>query len=121
VARRREIARRYDRELDSRTYKRPSPLAGTSPSYHLYVVMVDKRDEFRRFLDREGIETGIHYPVPISCQPAYSHLGYSRGDFPHAEALADRIVSLPIAPHLTDGEAERVIAACDRFARSGGS
>jgi hypothetical protein len=121
VSRRREIARRYDGELDSRVYKRPAPLAGTSPSYHLYVVMVDRRDEFRRFLDREGIETGIHYPVPISCQPAYSHLGYSRGDFPHAEALADRIVSLPIAPHLTDGEAERVIAACDRFARSGGS
>lgn len=120
ISRRREIASRYDRELDSRVYRRPSILTNSNPSYHLYVVMVDERDELRRFLDQAGIDTGIHYPVPIPCQPAYGHLGYARGDFPHAELLADRIVSLPIAPHLTDPEVERVIAACNRFARAGG-
>ena len=120
VGRRREVALRYDGELDSQVYKRPLPIENSEPSYHLYVVMVDERDAFRRFLDGEGIETGVHYPVPIPRQPAYSYLRYSHGDFPHAEVLADRIVSLPIAPHLADSEVERVIAACNRFARAGG-
>jgi dTDP-4-amino-4,6-dideoxygalactose transaminase len=121
VSRRREIASRYNSELDPQVYRRPSILRGSSPSYHLFVVMVEERDEFRAFLDSEGIDTGIHYPVPIPYQPAYGHLKYSRGDFPHAELLAERIVSLPVAPHVTDSEVERVITACDRFAKAGGS
>lgn len=121
VGRRREVASRYESELDSRVYGRPSILQGSIPSYHLYVVMVDERDQFRKFLDSKGIDTGIHYPVPIPHQPAYGYLKYSRGDFPDAERLADRIVSLPVAPHLTDSEVERVIAACDGFAKAGGS
>jgi dTDP-4-amino-4,6-dideoxygalactose transaminase len=120
VSRRRQIAARYDSELDPRLYRRPSRHADSDPSYHLYVVMVEERDAFRRFLDSEGIDTAVHYPVPIPQQPAYRSLGRSRGDFPHAEALADRIVSLPVAPHLTEPEVERVIRACDRFARTGG-
>jgi dTDP-4-amino-4,6-dideoxygalactose transaminase len=120
VNRRREIASRYDKALDSRVYGRPLMLQDSSPSYHLYVIKVDERDRFRQFLDSEGIDTGVHYPVSIPFQPAYSHLKYSRGDFPHAEHLADRIVSLPVAPHLTDSEVDRVISACDRFAKAGG-
>jgi dTDP-4-amino-4,6-dideoxygalactose transaminase len=121
VSRRREIASRYQSQLDPQIYRKPSILQGSNPSYHLYVVMVEERDAFRRFLDSEGIDTGVHYPVPIPHQPAYGSLDYSRGDFPHAELLADRIVSLPVAPHLTDSEVDRVIAACDRFAKTGGS
>jgi dTDP-4-amino-4,6-dideoxygalactose transaminase len=120
VSRRREIAARYDKELDPRVYRRPSILLGSQPSYHLYVVMVEEREQFRAFLDGEGIDTGVHYPAPIHRQPAYGRLGYSRGDFPRAEMLADRIVSLPVAPHLADAEVERVIVACDRFAKAGG-
>jgi dTDP-4-amino-4,6-dideoxygalactose transaminase len=58
--------------------------------------------------------------VPIPHQPAYGYLKHSRGDFPHAEHLADRIVSLPVAPHLEDSVVDRVVAACDEFARGGG-
>jgi dTDP-4-amino-4,6-dideoxygalactose transaminase len=120
VDRRRRIAETYDAELDRGAIRRPAITEGSHPSYHLYVVRVDDRATFRRLLDEAGIDTGIHYPVPIPYQPAYRHLGYARGDFPHSEALAEEIVSLPVAPHLSDAEVERTIAACRVYARAGG-
>ena len=120
VKRRREIAIQYNDGLDPDTFKRPMSADGFNPSYHLYVVTVDDREEFRRVLASDGIDTGIHYPVPISLQPAYSYLGYARGDFPNAEALADHIVSLPVGPHLNDSEVERVLNSCRRYACAGG-
>ena len=93
---------------------------GCEPSYHLYVVRVEKRDEFRKFLDSEGIDSGIHYPVPIHTQPSYGHLDYSENDFPNASVLAKEIVSLPVAPHLDDSEVEKVVEACVRYAAAGG-
>ena len=66
--------------------------------YHLYVVRVEDRDELIAKLGRENIGTGIHYPVPLHLQRAYSHLGYKEGDFPVSERLAKEIVSLPMYP-----------------------
>jgi dTDP-4-amino-4,6-dideoxygalactose transaminase len=121
VERRREIASIYYSGLDKDVFKRPVTTPGCEPSYHLYVVRVEKRDELRKFLDGEGIDSGIHYPVPVHTQPAFAHLGYAKDDFPNAELLAEEIVSLPMAPHLTDGEAERVVEACSKFATAGRS
>jgi dTDP-4-amino-4,6-dideoxygalactose transaminase len=121
LERRREIAAVYDTELDRRIFRRPSAIDDSLPSFHLYVVRVDERETFRRVLDARGIDTGIHYPVPVPYQPAYRRLGYARGDFPHAEALAEEIVSLPIGPHLCDAEVERVIRACREYAHAGGT
>ncbi len=120
VSRRREIADRYDAALDRDAIRRPAITDGSHPSYHLYVVRVEDRTTFRRLLDEAGIDTGVHYPVPIPYQPAYRHLGYARGDFPYAEALAGEIVSLPVAPHLSDAEVEQVITACRTYTRAGG-
>jgi dTDP-4-amino-4,6-dideoxygalactose transaminase len=121
IERRREIAAAYDAELDGEIFRRPQIVPGSRPSFHLYVVRVDDRTAFRSVLDAAGIDTGVHYPTPIPYQPAYRGLGYEPGDFPHAESLAAEIVSLPVAPHLTDAEVERVIAACRAYARGGGS
>ena len=63
-------------------------------------------------LVRPGIGVGIHYPTPVHLTEAYAHLGYRRGQFPVAEAAADRILSLPMFPHLTAAQQERVAAAC---------
>lgn len=120
VSRRREIADRYDASLDGKVIRRPVITEGSHPSYHLYVVRVEDRTAFRKVLDEAGVDTGVHYPVPVPHQSAYRHLGYARGDFPHAEALAGEIVSLPVAPHLDDAEVDRVIAACRAYARGGG-
>ena len=111
------IAENDESQLVSKGFVFPQPNVGSDPAYHLFVMQVPDRSGFQEFLAGRGIQTGIHYPVLIPFQPAYSHLGHKPGDFPHAEALAEKIVSLPIAPHLTDRDADLVIAACLEFSR----
>ena len=79
-------------------------------AYHLFVIQVDNRDDLRSHLDQHGIATGLHYPVPCHLQQAYQDLGYTKGDFPVAEAQAERIVSLPMFPELSEAQIERVCA-----------
>jgi dTDP-4-amino-4,6-dideoxygalactose transaminase len=69
--------------------------------YHLYVIGVPQRDELRDWLKERGIETGVHYPLPLHLQEACAELGYGRGAFPNAERAAERILSLPMYPELT--------------------
>ena len=66
------------------------------------------RDAIRTALLEDQIECGIHYPLPLHLQPACRHLGYHKGDFPVAEAIADSVLSLPMHPHLTAKEVRRV-------------
>jgi dTDP-4-amino-4,6-dideoxygalactose transaminase len=109
-ARRREIAEIY-RELLGGT---PLPLwLPTEPPdvesvYHLFVVRSPRRDALRSALLANEIECGIHYPVPLHLQPACRALGYRAGDFPESERVADAVLSLPMHPHLTGPELERV-------------
>ncbi len=77
--------------------------------YHLYVVRCDNRDRLRESLDAAGIGTGIHYPIPLHLQKAYSGLGYSEGEFPVAEKAALEIASLPMFPTITAEQQERVV------------
>jgi dTDP-4-amino-4,6-dideoxygalactose transaminase len=79
--------------------------------YHLYVVRLEERDDVKSRLDCAGIESGIHYPVPLHLQPAYGELGYGAGDFPVAERRARTILSLPMFPELTKGQQSRVVKA----------
>ena len=107
---RRRAAGRYDGQL--RGVAGVTPIAvrdDVEAVYHLYVVQVDDRDAVRERLGAQGVESGIHYPVPLHLQPAYSSLGYARGDFPVAEALAPRILSLPMFPGLTDEQIDFVV------------
>jgi dTDP-4-amino-4,6-dideoxygalactose transaminase len=69
--------------------------------YHLYVIMVDDRDNLQQYLADKGIATGLHYPLPLHLQKAYQHLGYKKGDFPVTEKSAARLLSLPMYPELT--------------------
>ena len=75
-----------------------------------YVVRVPERDKFRQDLEREGIGTNIHYPIPIHLQPAYTKYKYKRGTLPITEKLASRIVSLPMYPELTEEQLQLVIS-----------
>jgi dTDP-4-amino-4,6-dideoxygalactose transaminase len=110
-AARRAAARRYDELLAD--VEGVTPIVcreDVEPVYHLYVVQVDDRDRVGDELGETGVQTGIHYPVPLHLQPAYAHLGHGRGDFPVAEALADRILSLPMFPEMAPEQQERVAA-----------
>src|SRR6185295_10482550 len=68
---------------------------------HLFMIQLSRRDALRDFLQERGIQSGIHYPTPIHLQPAYADHGWKKGDFPVAEELASRIVSLPMYAELS--------------------
>jgi dTDP-4-amino-4,6-dideoxygalactose transaminase len=108
---RRKVAHRYCEALAGSAVIPPAADQVPRSVWHLFVVQVEDREGFQAHLRQQGVETGIHYPVPIHLQPAYSHLGHSRGDFPVAESLAQRIVSLPIYPEMTETQIEVVIDA----------
>lgn len=86
--------------------------------YHLYVVRSDRRLELQQALRQAGIETGIHYPLPLHLQPAYQRSGYPRGTFPHAEQLAAECLSLPMFPELTEKDLKTVTATIVRFSKN---
>jgi dTDP-4-amino-4,6-dideoxygalactose transaminase len=77
--------------------------------FHLYVVRTKHRDDLQKHLASHGIQTGIHYPIPIHLQEAYADLGFKRGAFPVTEALADEILSLPMYPELSPEQIELVL------------
>mgnify|MGYP001214909549 CR=1 FL=1 len=110
IERRREIARAYREELrDCPLALPPDPGAADSP--HLFVVQVARRDRFRAELERRGVGTAVHYPRPIHLQKAYAWLGLGPGSFPHAEARAGRIATLPLYPELRSDQLEAIITA----------
>ncbi|MBM3876944.1 MAG: DegT/DnrJ/EryC1/StrS family aminotransferase [Verrucomicrobia bacterium] len=104
-------ARRYNELLAGRGLGLPQCPADSESVWHCYVVEVANRDAVRRKLEDAGIDTAIHYPVPVHLQKAYASLGHKRGDFPVSEALADRCLSLPIYPEMTDAQQDAVVAA----------
>lgn len=109
---RREAAQRYDDLLGPVTRLRlPRRMAGNEDVWHLYVVRVAHRDQVLARLQEAGIGAGVHYPTPVHLTGAYAHLGLPRGSFPVTEAAADRILSIPMHPHLTVEQQDRVAAA----------
>jgi dTDP-4-amino-4,6-dideoxygalactose transaminase len=87
----------------------PSAVAGTTPVWHLYVVQVDERDGVLAGLAERGVSAAIHYPTPLHLTDAYAGSHGGRGAFPVAEAAADRILSLPMFPHLERGQQQYVV------------
>ncbi|HEX9950160.1 MAG TPA: DegT/DnrJ/EryC1/StrS family aminotransferase [Rubricoccaceae bacterium] len=100
----------------------PTVPEGMGPVWHLFVVRHARRDALQAALAAQGVQTLIHYPIPPHLQPAYATLGMGEGTFPLAEAIHREVLSLPIGPHLTLADAERVAAAvreaCGRLHRS---
>jgi dTDP-4-amino-4,6-dideoxygalactose transaminase len=83
--------------------------------YHLYVVRVPRRDELKEVLARQGIGTGIHYPIPCHLQPAFRYLGYQVGDLPVTERIAGEVLSLPMYPELMAEQRLYVVNAMRGF------
>jgi dTDP-4-amino-4,6-dideoxygalactose transaminase len=83
--------------------------------YHLFVIGVENRDALRAALASDGIETGIHYPIPLHRQPALRSLGYRNGAFPQTERLAARSLSLPMYPELPLDHVDRVATSIRRW------
>lgn len=86
--------------------------------YHLFMIQVARRDALRQFLQDRGVQTGIHYPTPIHLQAAYADHEWKKGDFPVAEELASRIVSLPMFPELTGEQIDYVCQQIAEFVKA---
>jgi len=110
-ARRAEHAVLYTQLLGDCVSPRPKPLPGCTEAHHIFAVEIDSRDRVRTMLLENGIETGVHYPLPVHLQPAYSGLAYHEGDFPISERIASRTLSLPIFAELTRQQIDEVCQA----------
>jgi dTDP-4-amino-4,6-dideoxygalactose transaminase len=91
----------------------PNPRAGNTDVWHLYVVQVSDRDRVVAELNAAGIGAAVHYPTPVHLTTAFSYLGYPAGSFPVSEGAAQRILSLPMFPHLTREQQEHVVEALE--------
>jgi len=111
-----ERAALYDRYLSDAGLEVPARPKDGSDVFHLYVIELPDRDAVQAKLAAEGIQTGIHYPVPIHLQPAYADLGLRAGSFPRSEASAKRLLSLPMFPELREESIARVAAALGHHA-----
>jgi len=111
IARRRELASRYDDLLATTSLILPQVAADDFHAYYLYVVRHPRRDDIIARLKARDILVNVSYPWPIHIMTGYRHLGYQEGDLPHTEAATKEIFSLPMYPSLTDAEHQTVCKA----------
>ncbi|MBN1762927.1 MAG: DegT/DnrJ/EryC1/StrS family aminotransferase [Methanomicrobia archaeon] len=111
---RRAHASFYDDMLPAEVQK-PVEAGGAKHVYYMYVIRTKQRDELMQYLIKQGIQCGIHYPLPLHLQPAYANLGYKKGSYPVAEMLAEEILSIPIYPELTEEQLTYIVDAITRF------
>jgi dTDP-4-amino-4,6-dideoxygalactose transaminase len=105
---RRNLAGEYDCLLEDADVMRPVSPADARHVYCLYTIQADDRDRLQKELENAGIQTAVHYPLPIHLMPAYADARYKAGDFPVAEACARRVLSLPLYPQMTKHQVQRV-------------
>ncbi len=110
-ARRAVIADLYTNSLADSGLVLPEVLDGTDPAWHLYVVRSPEREALQAKLTQAGVGSLIHYPIPPHLQQAYAGAGFTAGQFPLAESMAEQVLSLPMGPHLGREQQLRVIDA----------
>jgi dTDP-4-amino-4,6-dideoxygalactose transaminase len=109
---RRQVATRYIARLRDTDLTMPVVQPGAESVWHLFVVRSSDRAALQARLSRDGVASGIHYPVPLHLQPAYAYLGLSEGALPVTERVASQVLSLPMYAELPDHLLERVIGSC---------
>lgn len=111
---RRALAERYIDDLEPLGIEikaKPRSQRGSDHVHHLFVIETSDRDKVRTRLLEQGIQTAIHYPIPLHRQPALQGRFLNRSSFPHADRSSTRLLSLPIFPEMTDQEQRRAIDA----------
>lgn len=122
---RRKVANKYKELLSGiNNIKLPKEMPYAKHVYHLFVIQVledskgnsvELRNTFANYLNEKGISVGLHYPIPLHLQECFKYLGYKKGDFPNTESLADRCISLPMYPELTDNQIEYICSNIHDF------
>lgn len=112
--RRKAIAERYLREITNPAFIKPVCLTGFEHVYHQYTLGVNNRSGFIEFLETQGIGYGIHYPTAIPDQPLYQQ-GEILGSFTNARVAAERVVSIPVHPGLTEQEVDYIVSSLQKY------
>jgi len=112
---RRAHAAVYEEELAVAGVTIPFEAESCESVYHLFVVRSERRDALREHLGALGVQTGLHYPIPVHLQDAYAALGHHEGDFPESEAWARECLSLPMFAELTFQQMDEVIQGVKSF------
>lgn len=110
-----EIAKRYREEITNMHIQKPEVQNGSTAIWHQYVIKTDRRDELQEYLNKAGIGTLIHYPIPPHLSEAYSYLKYQYGDFPITESFSKTILSIPMYNGMTLEEQSYVIKKINEF------
>lgn len=113
--RRRAIAGHYKRELRNFDLILPEEKEYTRHVYHIFALRSAHRNQLMLFLQRHGIHTAVHYPIPVHLVKSFSFLNHKRGDFPNAERASRELLSLPCYPELRNSDVERVCSLVKRF------
>ncbi|MDD5216779.1 MAG: DegT/DnrJ/EryC1/StrS family aminotransferase [Candidatus Omnitrophica bacterium] len=113
--RRRQIAKRYNEGLAHLVLETPAEAEGNRHVYHLYAIRVKSRDGLQKYLREKGVETLIHYRVPVHLQQAYAELEYPKGCFPITESVAREVLSLPLYVQLGNEEVQYVISTLKSY------
>lgn len=108
---RRAVAASYDRQLAGSGVPTPESMSYARHVYHIYAIRSRKRQAWQDALQAQGIQTGIHYPIPVHLLPAFADLGYKAGQFPHSEQAANEVLSIPMYPELNADQCEQVAQA----------
>jgi dTDP-4-amino-4,6-dideoxygalactose transaminase len=116
---RRERAERYNELLTGTPLITPLEMSYSRHVYHVYAIRTRSREELQKALHANGVQTGIHYPIPVHLQPCHADLGHTRGDFPASERAADEVLSLPMFPEMTMAQVEAVATAVRQLALVG--
>lgn len=112
---RRRISQKYLDGIDNTSIIKPLELEHTMHVWHLFAIRTEKRDELQKYLKSQGIDTLIHYPVPMHLQQAYRDLGLEKGSLLLAEKISKEVLSLPIWYGMLDSEVEYVIEIVNSF------
>jgi dTDP-4-amino-4,6-dideoxygalactose transaminase len=108
---RRSHAEAYGKLLADADVVLPTEMSYSRHVYHVYAVRTADRARLLQHLQNEGVQTGIHYPIPVHLQEAHADLGYKVGDFPQSERAANEVLSLPMFPEMTFSQVQAVAAA----------
>lgn len=112
---REEIVKRYLTEIKNPLIQLPKLKENCTHVWHLFVVKVEDRDKFQKYLEKNGVGIVIHYPIPPHLSKAYKYLGYKVGDFPITENYANTVVSLPLYNGMTKEEIDYVIKKINEY------
>ena len=115
IKKRRENAKIYFENLNENYIFFPRENEKEFNTYHTFVVQLPKRDQLKKYLGKKGIETSIHYPIPIHLQPAAKKLNYKKGDFKVTEKQAKEILTLPINQYLNKNDIKKICLEINKF------